>query len=131
MADRMFKPGLGSLETGVVDLFCKIVVGSSGAVTSGTGMGIASVTKESSAGQYTILLSDTYNSLLWAGITLLDDSDSAATTVGIGTRLQAETVSSTKTVVVQTYALDDGADANPADGAILYVKITLRNSSVT
>lgn len=131
MADRMFTPPLGHLEVGVVELYCAITVGASGAVASYSGKGVASVVKETSAGQYTITLTDRYPALLWPGATLLDDSDSAATAVGIGSRFQAAAVSSaTPTVTVQMYALDDGADANPADGAVIYVCLKLKNSSV-
>lgn len=129
MADRSWMPPLGSLDAGVVELFCKITVGTTGSVSAGTGNGVASVAL-AATGQYTITLSDKYTSLLWAGVTLLDDTDSAATTVGIGTRLQAEAVATDKTITVQTYALDDGADAAPASGAILYVAMKLKNSSV-
>jgi hypothetical protein len=130
MADRKFIPALGHLEVGVVGLFCKIVVGASGAVTSGTGQGITSVTKEAAAGAYTILLNDSYNSLLGASITLLDSADSSPATVAVDCRIEAETVSSTKTVVLQGYNADDGAVDDFAEGAILYVTLWLKNSSV-
>lgn len=131
MADRMFHPFGGALEQKVVHLYGAITIGASGAVASSTGKGIFSVTKESSAGQYTIRLADQYNSLLWAGFTLLDGTDESPATVGTHMRLNSASVSaSTPVVVLQCYAGDDGADANPAEGAVIYFKLELKNSSV-
>lgn len=133
MANRTFHPNQGSLEINVVHLYGTITVGSSGAVASSTGKGIASVTKESADGQYTVALQDSYNALLYANIQTLHSTDSAASTVGIVGRINsADVASSTAPVVVfQMFALDDGADANPAEGAVLYFQITLRNSSLS
>ncbi len=130
MANRSFHKPLGSLEIDVVSLFGTITIGSSGAVSSSTGKGIASVAL-SGTGGYIVTLQDAYNALLFADLNTLHSTDSAASTVGIGSRINAADVSSAKTVTFQMYALDDGADANPASGAVLYVMIVLRNSSVT
>lgn len=134
MADRSYLPPAGSLEVGVVELFAELTFGSAGAVTLTSGKGFASATQESGDGLYTLALSDEYNRLLWGGITLLDDTASAASTVGIGARFESEDVdgsSAAANVKVQFYALDDGADADPADGAKAYVMLKLRNSSVS
>lgn len=131
MASRTFSLPEGALENRVVSLYCAVTIGSSGAVASYSGKGIASVVKESAAGQYTVTLQDQYNALLHPSMTLLDDTDSSPATVGTHMRLQSQAVSaSTPTVVVQCYAGDDGADANPADGAVIYLKLELRNSTV-
>lgn len=133
MADRMFFREHQSLEIGVTELFCKITVGAAGAVSASSGAGITSVTKESSAGQYTILLADAYNSLLGAEVTLLHTTDSDPATVAVAARIKSEAVATAAapTVVIQGYAYDDGAVANFASGAILYVRLTLKNSSVS
>jgi len=132
MANRNFYPNALSLEVDHVTLWAEINVGSSGAVSSSSGLGIASVTKESTAGQYTIALSDSYNKLLHANIVVLDDTNSDPTTVAIIGRVLSEAVSSSSpAIVIQGVALDDGAAANFASGAKLLVKIELRNSSVT
>lgn len=131
MADRKFLPPLGALEVDVVDLFCTIPIGASGAVGTVVGKGVTSVTRNS-AGKYTILLSDRYNSFLWGDVSTLDDTNSDATTVGIHTRLFSEAVNNaTPTVIIQAVAGDDGAAADPANGATLYVHFKLRNSSVS
>lgn len=133
MANRNFFGNSYSLEVDHVTLWAEINVGASGAVSSSSGLGIASVTKESTAGQYTIALSDSYNKLLHAQIMLLDDTDSNPATVAIIGRVLSEDVASSSApkIVIQGVALDDGAAANFASGAKLLVKIELRNSSVT
>lgn len=132
MADRRFLPALGHLEVDVVELFGTITIGSSGAVSASTGKGIASVVKESAAGQYTITLSDRYNALLMASAIILDDTDSDPVTVGIQPRLLSQAVNNaTPTVKFQFYNHTNGAAANAADGAVVYFQIKLRNSSVS
>jgi hypothetical protein len=132
MADRGFLPHGGTLEVEVKELFCSITVGSSGAVTASSGKGIDSVTKESTAGQYTIALSDSYNALLDAGVMVLDDTDSDPTTVAVVGRIKSEAVSNaTPTVVVQGYNHTDGSAADFASGAKVLVRLVLRNSSVS
>jgi hypothetical protein len=119
------------MEVNVVSLFCEATIGASGAVSASYGKGVTSITKETAAGQYTILLDDQYSRFLGGTVTLLDTADSDPATVGVHARIKAQTVTaSTKTVVVQFYAGDDGAVANPASGAKFYVRLDLRNSSV-
>jgi hypothetical protein len=131
MANRNFYPNHKSLEVDVVHLYAQIVIGASGAVSSSSGLGIASVVKESAAGQYTITLSDSYNKLLHANVFALSTTD-AAQTVGTAFRVQSQAVdAATPTLVIQASDTATGADANPTSGDILYVKIELRNSSVT
>ena len=133
MADRNFYPAHQALEINCVSLWAEINIGAAGAVSSSSGLGIASVTKESAAGQYTIALTDSYNKLLWAGISLLDDADSDPTSVAVSARIQSEDVDSDSApeLVIQGYDVTDGSAANFADGAKLLVKIELRNSSVS
>lgn len=129
MANRSFHKPLGHLEIDVVTLFGTITIGASGAVSSSTGKGIASVAL-SGTGGYIVTLSDTYNALLYADAKVLDATDENPASVGIHTRLHAANVS-TPSVTFQCFAGDDGADAHPADGAVIYFMIVLRNSSVT
>ena len=131
MANRTFRQPLGCLEVDVVSLYGSITFGSSGAVDSSTGKGITSVTRNS-AGKYTILLDGSYPSFLWAEAKILNSALSDPTTVGIFANLFSQAVSSTTpTVVMQFVAMDDGAAADPASGAVCYFKIDLRNSSVS
>tara|TARA_R110000868_G_scaffold148576_3_gene370557 strand:+ start:4389 stop:4793 length:405 start_codon:yes stop_codon:yes gene_type:complete len=132
MADRNFYPNSLSLEVDHVSLWAQIVIGSGGAVTSSSGLGILTVVKESAAGQYTITLTDSYNKLLWAGCTLLSTTDGAQT-IGTAFRINSENVddAAAPVLVIQCSDTATGADANLTSGDILYVKIELRNSSVT
>lgn len=130
MANRIFYPSKGCLEIDVCELFCEINIGSTGAVSSSSGKGIASVVRNS-AGKYTITLSDSYNKLLWADVAVLDDTNSDPVSVGTVGRLFSEDVDgSTPTLAIQFYDFTDGSAADPADGAKVFVKIQLRNSSV-
>lgn len=131
MADRSWLPYAGTLEVDVVELFCDITIGATGAVSSASGKGITSVAR-SSAGQYLVTLSDRYNKLMWAHAALLDTADSDPSTVGVFTRIKSESVNSTAhTVTFQCFTGDDGAAADPASGAVLKLCIKLRNSSVS
>lgn len=131
MADRNFYPAHGALEVSCISLWCEINIGSTGAVSSSSGLGIASVVRDS-AGKYTITLADSYNKLLWADVALLDDTNSDPTSVGIVGRLYSEDVdAATPVVTIQFYDFTDGSAADPASGAKVYVKIELRNSSVS
>ncbi len=130
MASRSFHPPLGSLEVDCVSLYCKFVVGATGAVGTTTGKGVTSVTRDST-GQYTVLLADTYNTFLWGAAAILTTTSSDPATVGVLARLEAEAVATSKTVQFQFYALDDGAVADPFETAVVYIKLELRNSSVS
>jgi hypothetical protein len=130
MADRAWLPSSGSLEVNVCELFGSITVGAAGAVTTSSGKGIASVVKEASAGQYTITLSDQYNSLLWAGFTLVSSTDGAQT-VGTAFRINSSAVGAAAPVVVlQCSDTATGADANLTSGDVVLFTFKLKNSSV-
>lgn len=131
MANRLWLPPSGSLEVSVCELFGSITIGASGAVTTSSGKGIASVTKETDAGQYTIALSDSYNSLLWAGFTLVSSTDGAQT-IGTAFRVDSEDVAdgSAPVVVLQCSDTATGADANLTSGDIVLFTFKLKNSSV-
>lgn len=133
MANRQFHPGAQALEIKTIKLYAKLTFGGSGAVTLTSGKGIASATKESADGQYTIALSDSYNRLMHVSAIQLHSTDSDPASVGVHTRLNSEQVShaTAPNIVLQCFAGDDGADANPASGAVMFVEITLSNSSVS
>lgn len=131
MANRRFLPPLGHLEVDCVELFGTITIGATGAVSSSTGKGISTVVRDS-AGKYTITLSDRYNALLYASGIILDDTDSDPVTVGVQPRLYSQAVNNaTPTVVFQFYNHTNGAAADPASGAVVYLNFKLRNSSVS
>jgi hypothetical protein len=130
MANKSWLPVLGALEVDVVGLYGSITFGSTGAVSASSGKGIASVVRNS-AGNYTITLDDSYQALLWAGVTLLHSASSDPSTVGVEWRVASADVLSAKTVVIQSFASDDGAAADPASGAQVLLKFDLRNSTVS
>jgi hypothetical protein len=130
--NRSLLPPAGSLEVDVVELFGSVTFGAAGAVASQDGKGIGTIVKETAAGQYTIPLSEPCNKFLWAGLTLLDDTDSDPTTVGVICRVLSQDVSNATApeVVVQFVDVTDGSAANPASGAALHFILKLRNSTV-
>lgn len=91
---------------------CVITVGASGAVTSFIGTGIESVTKETNAGEYTIVLDDlndefTFSSLLNASI-----QTSGATLEDVDSHVDADTLSSADSVKIQMRTAGSGADVS-------------------
>lgn len=136
MANRTFRQPLGSLEVDVVELFCDITVGASGAPspTAGTalgyGKGISSVTRNS-AGRYTIALQDSYNKLLMIE-TKLSATTYDPTASASGNFLVSEQVNSSTApgFVIQFYKGSDGSALDVASGTRVLLWIKTRNSSV-
>jgi hypothetical protein len=130
MANRMFHPNGGALEQRVVTLYGTATIGASGAVSASTGKGIATIVR-TSAGKYTVTLSDSYNSLMYGDCKLLHSTLSDPNTVGIYANLFSTAVTgATPTVVFQFQNVTDGAAADPASGAVIYFKFDLKNSTV-
>ena len=127
MANRNFYSNHKALEVDNVSLWCKIDVGSSGSVSAFSGLGIASVVKEVADGRYTITLTDSYNTLLWSSITL----ESTAFGGTVGRILSSNVTAATPTLLIQLTDTTTNTDANVISGDKLYIKIELRNSSVT
>lgn len=132
MSSHSFHPPRGSLEIDVVTLFAKVTVGGTGAATLTSGKGVTSVTRNS-AGKYTFLLDDAYNAFLYGNAKILHSTLSDPQTVGITANLFSEAVATVAapTVVFQFQNVATGAAADPASGAVFYVVLHLRNSSVT
>lgn len=125
MASSLFFRDSGHKEVGVVTLFLKADIGASGAPTLDTAAskGIASIVRDNT-GLYTITLSDSYNSLLFADFQLVDDD-----LADITFQVTASAVSSaTPTVELACKAAASAAD--PASGSDLLARIVLKNSSV-
>ncbi len=125
MASSTFYPQNWTKELGHVSLYLKAAIGSTGAVTINTSAskGITSITRNAT-GDYTILLKEVYNSLLMTDVMVLEADDTDITSQVI-----SEAVStSTPTVKIGFHAAATPAD--PPDGSTIYVRITLKNSSV-
>ena len=124
MSNRIFNQEL-ALEKQVCHLYGNFDVGASGAVSNTVGLGISSVVKESTAGQYTITLQDAYDKLLKTHFEFVLDSDSGvhkAQILEVGSTIQ--TTFKTKSFKVQFYS---GVAATYAslvkNGVTLYSKI--------
>ena len=120
-------PTRWSYEKEVGDIYCKVVIGASGAVTSASGAGILSVTKLATAGQYAIQLKATYQRLLAVQASVVNSTATVVATVQVlesGATHQAD-FKADGNLVVQ--CLDfAGAAVNPASGANLLIKLEVR-----
>ena len=131
MANKYFSQFQYSYEKDTVTIYGSITVGASGAVTSFAGGGISSVTKEATAGQYSITLSDYFQRLLFVKALNVDDAVSAWASVAVledPATLQSDFKSDkTFKIQLQDYA---AAAVNATSGAVIYLEITCRNTSV-
>ena len=104
---------------------------SDGTVTlSSDSVGVASVS-EATDGLVTITLDDKYNKFLGAQFTYVDDTHTAAKVPVIC--VDAETVATTKTVVILFSNCDDGGKSADADlgSDTVFFMIWVKNSGVT
>lgn len=147
MADRSFQQFQGSLDKGLVKLFCTVSVAGGGAVTlkswnpstraygnaptSGSGyakgaQGISSVAR-TGTGAWTITLQDKYQRLV--GCSLMQVTSSGAmTVVGVAVDSATDVTASTPVVkVVFSSAATTAAD--PANGDQITLELTLQNLS--
>ncbi len=127
MANRRLYQFRYSYERDLVDIYGTITItGSSGAVDSYTGKGIASVTKESTAGQYTIALTDSFNLLMsMDAVTLNATGISATPSLGIITN----SVNSAAAPLITVQFSAAGSATNPAASDVIYFHICCRNAS--
>lgn len=127
MANRFFNQFAYSLEKAKCFLFLKAAIGATGAVTidAANSKGITSITRNS-AGRYTVVLQDTYVSLLGFKATIIE---SAATPTVAGVAVVSETVATaaTKNVVFQCIAAA-GTAVDPASGSTMKLTFELSNS---
>lgn len=131
MANKYLNQFQYTYEKDTVSIFGSAVIGASGAVSAAKGGGIASVVKESTAGQYTITLTDRFSRFLGIDAAVTDDAISAVARVQVlmdPATLQAS-IKANGEIVVQCVDFA-GAAVNPASGSSLSFRITMRNSSV-
>lgn len=124
MASSTFYKGAQSKEIDTKVLYCKAAIGASGAPTIDTAAskGIASIALDAT-GDYTITLSEKYNSLLMVNIMLLEADD-----LDLTWNLTADAVSSTPSISITFKAA--ATPTNPPDGSTLYIEIILKNSNI-
>ncbi len=125
MASSLFRKDMGHKEVGVVELFLRADIGATGAVTIDTSAskGISSIVRDAT-GDYTITLEESYNSLLMCDVMLLEADDTDLTHQVISQDVSA----ATSVVKIGFHAAATPTD--PPDGSDIYVRITLKNSSV-
>jgi hypothetical protein len=123
MSNRSFFPLRGSLNREIVKLYGTITTTTSGAIGSQTGKGFSAA--RTAAGRYVVTLQDAYTSLVSASVSVQGGA-TAAYTAGKGQNLLLRSVTpTTKALTLQLTRPDTQADADPEDGALLYVEITL------
>ncbi len=131
ITSRSYYRNVNHLEVDLVKLFGSVVIGASGAVTSFQGGGILSVAKESTAGQYTITLSDRFAAFLMAKFAVVGASALAVAQVQVletPSTFQAS-IKSDGAITIQ--CLDfAGAAVNPASGAEIMFNFTMRQSKI-
>lgn len=125
MAHSMFNQFRYSKEANVVELFAVLTIGSSGAVTLTRGKGIKSATKNST-GDYTLALTENFSGLLGMDVSLQNSTGIPSVVMGI----KADNSTSSTAPSVEFVCSATGSPANPASGDVLYVRLTLRNSSL-
>jgi len=109
------------MEKAVVDLYMKVAIGAAGAPTISRAKGVTSITRNS-AGKYTIVLQDNYYAFLMASGACLTAGIPAAPTFSVF----SEAVASGSLVVQFSDAA--GAAADPGNGEVVVLQITLSNS---
>lgn len=123
MANRYLTQFMASPEKAVVSVYGKAsITNTTGVVASYSGKLIQSV-ERTGAGEYTITLQDSWNSLLNASFQIL-----AATPVDLVPQLLSYSVTSAKTVVVNLLAAAVPTDS--AQDIELLFTLTLKNTSV-
>lgn len=123
MANRTFNDAQ-ALEKEVKSLYVKIAIGAAGAptLTKPGSLGVASVVR-TAAGTYTVTLEDAYPALL--GFEAINLNGTAQ---DLQFQLKAETVATTKTI--QFFCLTGATATDPASGSVLYLGLSLKNTSV-
>ncbi len=114
-----------SFERDVVEYFCKIAIGGTGAPTLSRAKGVASITRNS-PGLYTIVLQDRSAALLHVSNQAI--SGSSAQAAPLMTVVSEDVNSANKTVVIQFRAIDNSTATDPASGEVLLIKIAVCNN---
>lgn len=120
MANRNFNRRQ-ALEKEMKDLYAKVTIGSSGAPTLVSPIGVASIIRNS-AGNYTLTLQDKYMALRFMAVSFLDDNAQ-----DMRVQLVAEDVASAKTI--QFVCLTGASATDPQSGQTMLIKIELKNTS--
>ena len=122
------------MEKGVVKLFAKITIGSSGAPTLTRGKGIASISR-TSTGLYVLTLQDTYQRTLALQGAFIKSSGVPAAPLPPFIVTDAVATAAAPAITFTTSAASGGSGAaqatDPSSGEILLLEITLSNSTAS
>lgn len=114
---------LQAIEQGVTTLYVKLTVGASGAVSASSGYGLVSITKEATAGEYTILLDRNFKKLLAVAPTVIQ-----GTTQGLSWVVATDSISTAASIKV---AASVGSTAtNPSSSTIVLFAITVADTGM-
>jgi len=131
MANRLYQQFQYTAERAPVTLYATLAVGAAGAVSAVKGYGILSITKEATAGQYTVVLSDKFTRALSVQAQIVHSAISAAKSVQVletPAALQADVVAGTGIKIQLIDAA--GAAVNAESGAQVFIQVVVVNSSV-
>ena len=131
MANRLYQQFQYTAERAPVTLYATLAVGASGAVSAVKGYGILSITKETTAGQYTVVLSDKFTRALSVQAQVVHSAISAAKSVQVletPAALQGHIVAGTGLVIQLINT--SGAAVNAESGAQVFIQVVVVNSSV-
>ena len=110
-----------SIENGVTTLYCKVLIGAAGAVTSYKGLGVSAVTLNGT-GDYTLTLDRKYKALLGLNLGVVQ-----ATAQGLIVSVKTDSVASAGTLNVIT-SVGSTATA-PSSATTLAFEIILKDST--
>lgn len=131
MANRTYNQAQYTAERAPVTLYATIAIGAAGAVSAKKGYGIKSVTKEATAGQYTIVLEDKFSRALAVQGQVVHSAISAVQSIQVletPADLQTDVASGTGFRIQLVNA--SGAAANAESGAQVFLQVVASNSSV-
>lgn len=120
MASRNFNRSQ-NLEKEVKSLFAEVAIGATGAPTLTSGLGVASITRDS-AGVYIVTLEDKYVRLMHVHVMMLE-----ATAEDLTFQVESEDVDGEKTIQFQCKAA--AVETDPSSGSVLLIKVDVKNSA--
>lgn len=131
MANRYYNQFQYTAERAPVTLYATLEAGAAGAVAAVKGYGIASITKEATAGQYSIVLSDKFVRCIGLDLKVIHSSISAVQVVQVlQTPAQLQAAVAAGTAIVIQCVDKTGAAVNPESGAQVLIQLVLVNSTV-
>lgn len=115
-------PAMG-IEQGITTLYFKLTVGSTGAVTSSSGYGLTSITRND-VGEYTLLLDRKYKKLLSVVPTIIQ-----ATTQGLSFVVDTDSIASAGSIRVALSV--DAVATDASSGTLILFAITVADTGMT